>query len=58
MRNELVRHQTCEKEEARRACLPLNDGALCLPEPFDRVAPSGVGHKGGMLVDRNSNVIS
>jgi hypothetical protein len=46
------------KEEERRACLPLNDGALCLPEPFDRVAPSGVRHKGGMLVDRNSNVIS
>ncbi len=58
IRNALVRHQTYEKEEERRACLPLNDGALCLPEPLDRVAPSGVRHKGGMLVDRNSNVIS
>jgi hypothetical protein len=58
MRNALVRHQTYEKEEERRACLPLNDGALRLPEPFDRVAPSGVRHKGGMLVDRDSNVIS
>lgn len=46
------------KEEERRACLPLNDGALCLPEPFDRVAASSMRHKGGMLVDRNSNVIS
>ena len=37
---------------------PLDNRALSLPEPLDRVSPSSVGDKGGVFCRLNTNVVN